>query len=1052
MNKKGQLTIFMVLGIFILLVSFFIFFIVAKLNSTRLNNQAQNLINNEGFKTVLENYVISCIDIVGKEGLEKIRLSGGNIYDINGDDYYFGRNDYISNFLYDDSIQNVSYIIKNEITTPVYPCVNNKKFDNNRYFCDYNSAEKNNFISFGEIVANRPDILENSIDKQLAKYVEKNIGSCLDYSFFEETLGQKIDFGIPKANVIFGLDSAHITLSYNIGVSINGDVGYAFENFDSQIPTRLKTIYKEIIYSYDSPIKKEVEDANYDLLKKLRYYISYKDLKYDVEIIKDKVSNKGDYILVFKDKLFLDSDKTTDYLFGIENRPPALETIHFSSLDLNGDLYDIVGNNNITIRFKAVDPDDNFISYSFDGFNFDYEVIVENSNCDIKKNNLIRKENKWDQKSSYITYKWNDDEKYCSINLDEPLYVKVRASDGFLTDYQVVNIISMDIPFTPSPIIESINKYECDVDCDYKNGNLILSKEDPYEFMQDGIETDKKLIWLFNNNEFFKTSLMISVFPYDVENKHSYFNIYELKDNSNYFFNDEINNIIKIDDNYISLKEEDSINSPKNFETEIEVVDCIPHRSVEPPFPFNLGTISSNYENELYSFDVLMGNHTCCGNDFKVKDKDIKCYESQEIICGYYDTFTNQYSNKYLNISYKGTCDGIRGNICIPGIPEISRNVYNEFLDDDFNLISEKITCGDELDYSNNKIARCSACAENVNNLGEVNSQEFMGCYYFDEYESYEKNVLLKISGFDTSFYEDKNILEPIERGICAINKKYNSDSMVCNMTCDGLGGCNKPISGECICDKNNDCQGKIPGDRLSSHSKNPIYQDMCDNNCDVVSDMSKIDFSITNTNCDVECDGKIPGSTLTDMCLNNKQVRCNDLGKIEEIPNVCCFNTFSPSYSGNDFCQGKIINSEINFNSCPLDDNRDAYIIKPFCNANCELETNSNSECFSCNYIENNIVKSNGVNACDGFLPDSQTHTCGIDSYGKPYLDFCNQNCEMQTLTQDIGGEEKPVCSSNEDYLNCNGDSECNNKPINYIFSDEIHMCDSMCNYVLIS
>ena len=126
MSKRGQLTLFVIVGIVLIMIFAFLFFAVQTISSSKLKQQAESNLNQIIQSSTLNSFVNQCVEKSLNDGLKLIGTQGGKITKEQGGT---ATSDFIP-FFRDSKQENVSYGIKRDATicaseTPEYPCQKN---------------------------------------------------------------------------------------------------------------------------------------------------------------------------------------------------------------------------------------------------------------------------------------------------------------------------------------------------------------------------------------------------------------------------------------------------------------------------------------------------------------------------------------------------------------------------------------------------------------------------------------------------------------------------------------------------------------------------------------------------------------------------------------------------------------------------------------------------------------------------------------------------------------------------------------------------------------
>lgn len=219
LNKRGQITIFVIAGIILLLIVALFFF---------LRKQASTVTPGGTGATIdlqlmpVQSFITNCLYSVGKQGVFKLGAHGGYI-----EPEKFG---IISNMAMPTESNGVSFFEDSEpIAYWFYLKSNNK--------CQQNCV----------VASERPPLSDGdkSITSQLSTYIEENIGTCLNnLSSFNQTYGISAQIiGSPKAEVYIKDDTVLLLLKQTIKASYK-DKQQTLTDFQTELPVRLKAAYE----------------------------------------------------------------------------------------------------------------------------------------------------------------------------------------------------------------------------------------------------------------------------------------------------------------------------------------------------------------------------------------------------------------------------------------------------------------------------------------------------------------------------------------------------------------------------------------------------------------------------------------------------------------------------------------------------------------------------------------------------------------------------------------------------------------------------------------
>jgi len=394
-KKRGQVTVYIILGI-IILFSAIIFFYFRNTNEKEISMQelviAQKIPNEI---RPITNYITTSLDDAARHGLYLVGMQGGRIYESQG-----GLTpDNIRYILYNggNGEHNVSYAIfrQTEDTSYYYfhappkypseffPCVKYWNCVGNRVHLSMGSFGTENLPPL-----NGSDPSNFSIESQLKQYITKYLENNINLSIFEEQ-GFDITDGERNVSVIIGENDVIVFLEYPLVINKTitnkiTKVNYFYTN--PQI--RLKKVYKLV----EKIIKNDIVDPTFDIDKP-------DNDEDDIWIKKEEDVYVHDDVVVIRDNKSMLYAEPYTFQFARENRNPALHFIYLPIL-FKGNVQDhiTVGD----INPKAYDPDE-------DGFTFTYNPNLPYS--------------------------------VANLGQDNRFYLNVTVNDGVLEDWQNLEIL-----------------------------------------------------------------------------------------------------------------------------------------------------------------------------------------------------------------------------------------------------------------------------------------------------------------------------------------------------------------------------------------------------------------------------------------------------------------------------------------------------------------------------------------------------------------------------------------------------------------------------------
>ena len=184
--KKGQLTIYIILGILILIVLASVITISIYTKVKEVETEEEKIVQDLGEAAQIKSFIDFCLDQSTRTGLKNVGLNGG----------------------YNEIPEAISY--------------------------------ENTSFWFVDQINTQPTLQE--INNRLQEIIEKEISKCLNYSRFIEQ-GFVINAGEPKINITFGRANTISTLNYEIVIS-KGIFVKQFNTFSTEIKVPFRQMFE----------------------------------------------------------------------------------------------------------------------------------------------------------------------------------------------------------------------------------------------------------------------------------------------------------------------------------------------------------------------------------------------------------------------------------------------------------------------------------------------------------------------------------------------------------------------------------------------------------------------------------------------------------------------------------------------------------------------------------------------------------------------------------------------------------------------------------------
>jgi len=389
MRKKSQITLFVMLGLVLLIIFIILMFIKENLEPKRYGLEE---ILDELETGKIKNHITNCITDVSMDGLEMLGANGGFIYDFQGGQIPFRSLNLGGDYLNYTSLNKhyfVAYALKknefcNQLSylTPDYPRSNARFAELNQFYnsnCLYDSPYSAYDGFFGQSVMTKLCyILRESgcepfakgmqigftIQKQLESYTAAKLPLCVNFSAFTQRMGLMSITPEASPVVEVNIHAADLVLVVTYPVKIifeDREPITKLLHYQTTLNVRLGGIYNFIhnILSQDS--KNIALNINNEYISSLYWKQGFELKKIKNPCESCPLPYKEDDILEVVDKKSLVKGKPLVFRVAIENRRPALDFIEDQVIDAESatEFY---------VPLTGYDPDDNKVKYYFLSF------------------------------------------------------------------------------------------------------------------------------------------------------------------------------------------------------------------------------------------------------------------------------------------------------------------------------------------------------------------------------------------------------------------------------------------------------------------------------------------------------------------------------------------------------------------------------------------------------------------------------------------------------------------------------------------------------------
>lgn len=397
-DKNAQITVFFIVGIVILLLAGFFFFLSRFAQEENLGRQTEKSQKSQLNTQIVQKYVQECIDKTLQDGLVLMGKQGGYIY--------ASQKGTIHDFY--DSDQGTFFVKYNNYLVPYL--ISRQSWDFGQYkanapdfpwttypYTDSSNSQTKYYGIFGmsNLVPINSHFGKHSIESQMEVYVNRTLGNCLDWSDFSNQFDIKSKGHPSSVEVSLARDDTVVKIKYPMKIkSLTSGDETEITDFTARLGIRTQRIY----YAVQKVIKSEIDDA--------RSNVEHVDLEdgLSVEAVRD-VYGKDDIIIV-RDQKSLIGTRPYEFIFSRMNRMPAL--------------------NYITPIEKVVQPDPATPSKMYIA---ETDVVMGGMGA------LAAYDPDEDEVSFFVSPEVNRD------YWNDWVYFRITASDGELQDYQEIKII-----------------------------------------------------------------------------------------------------------------------------------------------------------------------------------------------------------------------------------------------------------------------------------------------------------------------------------------------------------------------------------------------------------------------------------------------------------------------------------------------------------------------------------------------------------------------------------------------------------------------------------
>jgi len=388
-KKRAQISLFVIVGLVLLIVVVLMIFLARKADTT-LGDDAAEKIAYELQAGALKDHVLSCINHVASDGLEKLGENGGLIYDFDGGkipfkslvmgenylDYDFqGRKYFVAYGLRENHYcPKITYMIQEyPISNVPFSQFNSEYNREKECLLNHPSSDYDGFFgavnltklcysarSSGCEVFAKGNILGFTIQKQLEDYVSIHLPLCVNFSAFSGKMkAEIIQDAPPSAEVEIHDSETLFFVRYPIRIVFENQAPVSLiVDYQSRLDVRLGALYN-FIYSSLSADSKNIKFNPATQYVTLPYWKQGLSMTRTKDACKDcTLPYSKDDILEFTDAKSLVNGHPLIFRTAVQDRRPALDLIPSQTVSWNIP-------NGLQISINAFDPDDSALTYHF---------------------------------------------------------------------------------------------------------------------------------------------------------------------------------------------------------------------------------------------------------------------------------------------------------------------------------------------------------------------------------------------------------------------------------------------------------------------------------------------------------------------------------------------------------------------------------------------------------------------------------------------------------------------------------------------------------------
>ena len=238
-GKKGQITVFVILGIFLLFIGGLFYALYTNSSINSLDDQQRAIIESSIDSVATNVFASDCVDTALEKGILRLGKYAGSISPSNSNpSAEFSGEEYVPLITYNENIED-------------YPCPTSK--------CTYPDAD---LYDFGETRLNIRDT-----EDELLVYIGESVKECIN---FEDVLGILSDdfeivvgeFNLQKSNLIMGEEKTTAVVHFPIYIETGDEPAKGTIKFSGEVNVPIKKILRML---NEGALFKETKNLDYEI-------------------------------------------------------------------------------------------------------------------------------------------------------------------------------------------------------------------------------------------------------------------------------------------------------------------------------------------------------------------------------------------------------------------------------------------------------------------------------------------------------------------------------------------------------------------------------------------------------------------------------------------------------------------------------------------------------------------------------------------------------------------------------------------------------------------